>query len=84
MGTASYALPVGVLAALAISGLVLICWFFPRYYKKGVKADQEEIDAARRARGLAQLNALGQSVDGGEAGKFVPVPRANIPPVTPY
>lgn len=50
MGTASWAIPVGVLAALCGAMFIFIWWWFPRYYKKGVKADMDRVDAERAER----------------------------------
>lgn len=51
------ALPVGILAALAVAMFIFICWWFPRHYKKGVKADMDEVDENRRHREAYELQA---------------------------
>ena len=50
MGTASWALPVGILAGLCVLMFVFIWWWFPRAYKKGVRADMDRVDDDRRTR----------------------------------
>jgi hypothetical protein len=45
-----WAIPVGVLSAICISGLVFFCWYFPRAYNRGMQDDIAERDAAREAR----------------------------------
>ena len=63
MGVASFALPVGVLAGICICMFVFFCWWFPRYWKKGLKADMDEVDEARRVR---EMTAARQQSEGGD------------------
>lgn len=75
------AIPVGVLAALAVAMFVFMFWWFPRHWQKGVRMDMAEYDQARREREAA--------MEEGAAGGNVNVepkimPKAYIAPVTPY
>lgn len=45
-----WAVPVGILAGLAVAMFLFIWWWFPRAYKRGVAIEHEEIDRARRRR----------------------------------
>jgi hypothetical protein len=45
MGTPTWAIPVGVLGALVVIGLIWLLWAFPRAWKKGQASDKAEIDA---------------------------------------
>jgi len=64
MGTASWALPVGVLAGICVLMFAFFWWWFPRHWAKGVQADIDEVDEARRQRELA---AQGGDVELGAA-----------------
>lgn len=44
MGTTTWALPVGILAGLCVLMFIFIWWWFPRAYKRGVKADMDRVD----------------------------------------
>ncbi|CAN8104698.1 unnamed protein product [Discula destructiva] len=44
----TWAIPVGVLTGLCAAGLVFICWWFPRTWRKGEAAEMKEFDAAHR------------------------------------
>lgn len=73
MGAASWAIPVGVLAALSVVMFIFIWWWFPRHYRKGVKADQDQWDEERRQRDLrAVQNGEGGDVEMGADGVRVP------------
>lgn len=50
MSTTTWALPVGILAALCVLMFAFIWWWFPRAYRKGVKADMDRVDEDRRNR----------------------------------
>ena len=55
MAPTTWALPVGILAALCVCMFVFIWWWFPRHYRKGIAMDMKEVDDARRARELSAL-----------------------------
>jgi hypothetical protein len=42
MGTPSWAIPVGVLCGIIAVGLVVLWWWFPRAWQKGVNSDVRE------------------------------------------
>jgi len=72
MGAATWAVPVGVLAAIAVACLVFVWWWFPRYYQKGVQADMDRVDEDRRQRELAAQHLDGDLELGGEGGAGAP------------
>jgi len=43
MGSASWAVPVGVLAAICAIALIFVIWWFPRTWQKGVNADMSKV-----------------------------------------
>lgn len=50
MSATTWALPVGILAGLCVLMFIFIWWWFPRAYRKGVKADMDRVDEDRRNR----------------------------------
>lgn len=42
----SWAVPVGVLAAICAIGLLFVGWWFPRTWRKGEAAERKEFEAA--------------------------------------
>lgn len=42
----SWAIPVGVLTGLCVAGLLFICWWFPRTWRKGEAAEVKEFELA--------------------------------------
>jgi len=75
MGTASWAIPVGVLAALCSACFIFIWWWFPRHYQKGVQADMDRVDEERRQRELAQQQMGGDVELGGEGANAATMPK---------
>ena len=43
MGASSWAVPVGVLAAICGVALIFVIWWFPRTWQKGVNADMTKV-----------------------------------------
>ena len=83
----SVALPVGILAALAVAMFIFICWWFPRHYKKGVKADMDEVDEDRRLRQAyeAQMELQARAGAPPPVYEAKPQPRLTyVPPVAGY
>jgi len=87
------ALPVGILAAICILMFIFIWWWFPRHWKKGVKADQDEWDEARRQRDAREIELEAQRQAGQGDGSAPPAyteakpppPKLTyVPPVTAY
>ncbi|KAH9826519.1 hypothetical protein Tdes44962_MAKER00483 [Teratosphaeria destructans] len=68
MGSAAWAIPVGVLAGLCGLMFVFIWWWFPRHYRKGVRADMVRVDEERRRRQLAEAE-MGD-IEGGAAPSY--------------
>lgn len=66
MGAASYAIPVGVLSAIVVASLVFVWWWFPKAYRKGVKADMDRVDQERemRDRHRAEHGSEATSING--------------------
>ncbi|KAK5123912.1 hypothetical protein LTR85_002109 [Meristemomyces frigidus] len=87
MGATSWAIPVGVLAALCSAMFIFIWWWFPRHYRKGVQADMDRVDEERREREAYQasntvelaVDENGQPVEGSVA-KPKPTTFAYHPP----
>ncbi|KAM3420675.1 hypothetical protein BST61_g3930 [Cercospora zeina] len=44
MGTLAYAIPVGILAAIVVISLIFVWFWFPHAYKKGVQADEDDVN----------------------------------------
>ena len=63
MGTASWALPVGILSAIVVVSFGFVWWWFPRAYRRGVKADMDRVDEDRRQRAMAE-NSEATSMNG--------------------
>nr|POE68692.1 hypothetical protein CFP56_77043 [Quercus suber] len=73
MGTASWAIPVGVLAGLCGIMFIFIWWWFPRVYKRGVQADMDRVDEDIRLRNAAALQEEGNAeMAVGEDGQPIP------------
>lgn len=41
----SWAIPVGTLTGLAVAGLIFVCWWFPRTWRKGEAMEMKEFEA---------------------------------------
>lgn len=80
------AVPVGVLAGLAVLMFIFMFWWFPRHWQKGVRMDMEEVDQARRERELTMSQTTSElEGQGGNVNVEAKVmPKAYIAPVTPY
>jgi len=46
MGAASWAVPVGILAAIVVVAFAFIWWWFPRAWQSGVNADFRDVEEA--------------------------------------
>jgi len=44
MGASSWAIPVGILAAIVVVGFAFFWWWFPRTWRGGVKQDDSKLD----------------------------------------
>ncbi|SMQ49504.1 unnamed protein product [Zymoseptoria tritici ST99CH_3D7] len=44
MGSATWAVPCGVLGAIVVIGTLFFFWWFPRTFKRGVKVDNERLE----------------------------------------
>lgn len=78
MANMALVVPVATLSVISVCMFIFMCWFFPRYYKKGIEMDVMEIDELKRQRELraqAPAEVLPAHV--------APPPRY-IPPVTSY
>lgn len=83
------AVPVGVLAGLAVLMFIFMFWWFPRHWQKGVRMDMAEVDARKREREQfamdhGQLEAQNGAGMVNVDGKVPVMPKAYIAPVTPY
>lgn len=79
MGTTTWALPVGILAGLCVLMFVFIWWWFPRAYKRGVKADMDRVDEDNRNRAAydeaqrdLEMQANANAAAGVEGGEGAP------------
>lgn len=84
MGAAAWATPVGILAGIVVAMFAFIWWWFPRHYRKGVQAEMDLVDEAKRQREAAAVEAAarGENIDLEAQPKMAP--RAYIAPVTAY
>lgn len=57
----TWAVPVGVLAGLAVLALIFVCIWFPRTYKKGVAHDMKDLEQARPVVVDDDGNAVGRA-----------------------
>lgn len=46
MKTASWAIPVGILAGIVVCGFIFFCFWFPRAWQHGVNSDHAEVQSA--------------------------------------
>ena len=84
MGATAWALPVGILAGICGIMFIGVWYFFPKYYKRGIKMDMDRVDEERRQRELhAQQNGdveLGEGVEGTAAPPKKPTTFQYTPP----
>lgn len=57
MGVAAYVIPMAVLAAVVVVSLIAVWWWFPKAYRKGVRADESVVNQAQGADREAQRQA---------------------------
>ena len=76
MVSKSAVIPIAALSSIVGVMLIFIWWWFPKWYKKGVQADQDDIDRMRaRQREMAAARAAESEASGGEANGDVEAQR---------
>ena len=63
MGAASYAVPVGVLAAIVVVGLIVVWFWFPHAYRRGLQSDHDTINQAQGADRELQRQANRETIE---------------------
>ncbi|KAK3716130.1 hypothetical protein LTR37_006575 [Vermiconidia calcicola] len=53
MAAATWALPVGILSTLCVLMFIFMWWWFPRTFRKGIRADMDRVDEDRRVREMS-------------------------------
>lgn len=85
MGTAAWAIPVGVLAGLCGAMFVFIWWWFPRTYRRGIQEDMDRVDEERRQRQLAAQQEGGSGdVELGVGGDATAAAPDKLPAATTF
>ncbi|SMR50500.1 unnamed protein product [Zymoseptoria tritici ST99CH_1E4] len=90
MGSATWAVPCGVLGAIVVIGTLFFFWWFPRTFKRGVKVDNERLEVlegddreARRRENRETIERF-KRARAVERGEVVELNEQQVPPPPVY